>query len=608
MLGRLIGVLRGRRAPPAVKVWAFAPADLPATDSAELEFALNSALAGYELHLRGKAGDAQREFAAARVKDPQQTIALHFLNRGREHLNRNAPDAAESCLMLAHLLAPEAVLPREMLGFQAYLAGDVGTCRAWYDRALECASAGERGALAVNRLLLTVPQIAASHDEIAAWRAGFEAEMAGMLASPPLLDDLLSNLRRPPFFLAYLGFDERGLLEKLAQLLLLIEPRLTEAAAHTRSPEPLLGRRIRLGLVSLHLGRHSVGLWYRDLFRLLIESRRFEVTLITDDNEADAGLTAAVVAHGAHIRIPAELAGARAAIAGRRCDVLIYTDVALHVLPYLLSFARLAPLQALLVGHPATSGVPAVDWFISNIHQDRADAAEHYSEKLARLPVIPVYVAHSQASARRSRASLGMDDDKRYYLCPVMLQKIHPDFDAAMAGILKRDPLAHIMFFSDRTRPLWQDLLEERFAQALGEDARRVVFRPFAPKEEFLALLDAADCVLDPPHFTGGVTTYMALSLGCPVITLPGALFRSRMTSGMLEQAGVEDTVATSLEHYVELATAYATDPARRRATRERILAAAGRLFATEAAVSALADWIESAVASSADRFAGGRS
>ncbi|MFN0162302.1 MAG: hypothetical protein ACKVQQ_13805 [Burkholderiales bacterium] len=602
MLGRLIGVLRGRPAAPTVRTWAFAAADLPATDSAALELALNSALAGYELYMQGEPGDAEREFAVVRANDRRQQIALSFLNRGREYLNRNAPDAAEPCLRLAHLLVPEAMLPREMLGFQAYLAGDVSACRAWYDQALECASASERGALAVNRLLLTVPQIAASQAEIAAWRDWFETELEGMLANPPVMDDLLSGLRRPPFFLAYLGFDERPWLEKVAQLLLRIEPRLAEVAMHARRREALPGRRIRLGVFSLHLGRHSVGLWYRDLFRLLIESRRFEVTLITDAKEADAGLAAAAIAHGAHIRIPADLAGARATIGALGCDILIYTDVALHVLPYLLSFARLAPLQALLVGHPASSGVPAVDWFVSNVHQDRSGAAAHYSEQLARLPVIPVYVTRNTAPTRRSRATLGLDEDIHYYLCPVMLQKIHPDFDTALAAILKRDPLARIMFFADRTRPLWQEQLEGRFASTLGEDARRILFRPFAPKEEFLALLEAADCVLDPPHFTGGVTTYMALSLGCPVITLPGALFRSRMTSGMLAQAEVEDTVATSLEHYVELATAYAANPARRRATRERLLAAAGRLFATDAAVSALADWIESAVASSADQ------
>lgn len=605
MLGRLIGVLRGARAAPAARAWAFAPADLPATDTVALELALGAALAGYEHYLQGESGGAEREFTSARAHDPQQRIALHFLNRGREHLNGNAPDAAEPCLMLAHLLVPGAALPLEMLGFQAYLAGDVAACRNWYDRALECASADERGALALNRLVLTVPQIAASSAEIAAWRAGFEADLGRMLANPPIVEDLLSGLRRPPFFLAYQGFDERPLLEKVAQLLLRIDPRLAHAAAHAGNPEPLHGRRIRLGLISLHLGRHSVGLWYRDLFRLLIESRQFEVTLITDDAEADAGLKAAAVAHGTHVRIPADLVIAREAIAARRCDILIYTDVALHVLPYLLSFARLAPLQALLVGHPATSGVPAVDWFISNVHQDQVGAAAHYSEKLARLPVIPAYVAKNPAPTRRSRASLGMDDGRHYYLCPVMLQKIHPDFDAALAGILARDPQAHIMFFSDRTRPLWQERLEERFARVLGDAARRIIFRPFVPKDEFLALLDAADCVLDPPHFTGGVTTYMAFSLGCPVITLPGALFRSRMTSGMLAQAGVEDTVAASLDQYVELATTYAADPARRSATRERLQAAADRLFATPQAVSALADWIETVVASSVDQTLG---
>src|SRR6185503_1977489 len=206
---------------------------------------------------------------------------------------------------------------------------------------------------------------------------------------------------------------------------------------------------------------------------------------------------------------------AREQIAACRLDMLIYTDVGTHPFLYFLSFARLAPVQALLVGHPCTSGVPAIDWFVSNIHQDHEGAQAHYSERLARLPVIPVYVEKNALPATRlSREECGWDDDRRIYLCPMMLQKMHPDFDWALAEILRRDPRGEVVLFGSRERPLWDGQLERRFEAEMPDIAARIVFRPFARYEEFLNLLTHADCVLDPFHFSGGVTTYVAFSVG----------------------------------------------------------------------------------------------
>ena len=108
------------------------------------------------------------------------------------------------------------------------------------------------------------------------------------------------------------------------------------------------------------------------------------------------------------------LANAREQIADSRLDLLVYTDVGAHPFLYFLSFARLAPIQALLVGHPCTSGVPAIDYFVSNVHQDHEDAQAHYSERLARLPVIPVYVEkNAPPTIRMSRVQCGWSDESR---------------------------------------------------------------------------------------------------------------------------------------------------------------------------------------------------
>ncbi len=538
------------------------------------------------------AGSADAAYAAARRADTGGALAVHLLNRGRHYLNEGSARQAERCLILAHRLSPLAAAPLEMLGFSGYVSGDVIAGRAWYDRALEAAAPEERGAIAINRLINTIPQIATSAPALTEARAAFEHDLDGLLADPPHIADPLAAINRTPFYLCYQGANDRESHARLAALLLRCSPSLAYVAAHVVTPAGDGSRKLRIGFASANLGRHSVGAWYGEMVRLIFESERFEVTLLTWESELAPRMQ--VAAGARHWQLEMNLESARARIESARLDMLIYTDVAMHPFPWLLAFSRLAPVQAILVGHPATSGIPALDWFVSNAHQDLPGAQSHYSEKLVRLPRIAVYVEQPTPPTQAlSRAQLGMDEDTRYYLCPMMLQKIHPDFDWALAEILRRDPAAEIMLFADRARPLWQRQLEARFAHTVPESARRITFRPFAARDEFMSLLLASDAVLDTFHFSGGVTSYIALSLGVPVITLPDDQFRSRMTAGMLAQAGVADCVAHTREGYDELALRFAREPGLRADFACRIHAAHASLFATADAVDMLADWIE---------------
>ena len=552
-----------------------------------------TALLAFLLEALGRGDAAAAGYRAARLHDGAPALALHLVNRGREYLNRNAPDLAVPCLQLAARLQPDAALPLEMLGFAGYLSGDVAAAGRWYDQAMARAAASERGALALNRLINTIPQIAASGADFKAARAAFETELQRLLADPPRIDDPLAAINRTAFFLAYQGQDDRATLEALARLFLKACPGLAQVAAHARDGAAVSGRRPRVGVVSMNLGRHSVGAWYRDYVRLLFESDAVEISLFTYGGAVDDALRQAAERHGTHAHIGPGLDQARARIAAARLDLLIHTDVAMHPFMYFLAFSRLAPRQALLVGHPATSGIPAIDYFLSNVHQDSATAQAHYSERLVRLPLIGVQVRKTTPPARPlSRADLGLADGVRYYVCPMMLQKMHPDFDWALGEILRRDTEGEVLLFTDPARGLWQTQLEARLTRTLGRAASRVTFRPFAAQDEFLSLLLAADCVLDPFHFSGGVTTYAVLSLACPLVTLPGEFFRGRMSAGILAQAGVDAGVATSPEHYVELALRFAHQPALRQTLRERIIAAHAALFETSNAVSVLQDWI----------------
>lgn len=551
------------------------------------------ALAGLHAERIGRP-DAESLMQRARMLDQargeEARINQHFYAQGRAAINRRDALRAARCLHLAHRLVPGQPLPMAMLGVVGYLSGDTRTGRAYYDRAIACAGPSARPLLRLNRLIDTIPQVYESVDHLESERAWFERELAALMAEPPRFDAPLEGIRATCFFLIYQGRNDREVNERLAQLLLRACPGLDYRAASPGGPLPA---RRRIGVVSAYLGRHSVGHWYRGFVLRLIECGRFDIHLFTDGGELDARLEEAARRAGRLFELKEDLGAARAAIEAARLDVLLYTDVGMHPFFYLLAFSRLAPVQALLVGHPCTSGIPAMDYFISNVHQDLPDAQRHYSERLVRLPVIPVLVEKSLPPAvPMARSELGMTQDVRYYLCPMMLQKLHSDFDAAIAAILRRDPQGEFILFADRVRPLWQELLEARFDRGMPDVAGRISFRPYAPREEFLSLLLAADCVVDPFHFSGGVTSDIALSLGVPVVTLAGEYFRSRMTAGFYAQAGVEGCVARTPEEFVDIALTLAARPEKRREISGAILASHDKLFGNLESVDVFARWL----------------
>ncbi len=96
---------------------------------------------------------------------------------------------------------------------------------------------------------------------------------------------------------------------------------------------------------------------------------------------------------------------ARRQIAALELDILFYQDIGMEPTSYLLACSRLAPVQCLSFGHPNTTGIPNMDYFISNDLFEPEDAASHYSETLFSSMAFqpwPITIGRSRPPLRRS--------------------------------------------------------------------------------------------------------------------------------------------------------------------------------------------------------------
>ncbi len=283
--------------------------------------------------------------------------------------------------------------------------------------------------------------------------------------------------------------------------------------------------------------------------------------------------------------VPQRLDRAAEAICEHRFDLLYYWEIGSDTTNYFLPHLRLAPIQCTSWGVPVTSGIPTVDYYISSRLLETESNADDYTEQLINLDTLPSLQPRTTAPAPpRSRASLGVTEGHSIYLCAQNLAKVHPDFDALVGNILRTDSSGRVVFLADRLGYVAQRL-DERLRRSVPDVANRISFLPRREAPDYRCLLAASDVLLDTIHYGGVMTTYDALALAKPIVTLAGSDQRGRYATACYRQLGIAGCVATSAEEYVAIASRLGMDPEYRRSVVQQVTAASDRLFGDDKVV-----------------------
>lgn len=396
------------------------------------------------------------------------------------------------------------------------------------------------------------------------------------------------------FFASYHGRDNKEFFEYISQFYRDVIPSLNFVAPHCQMPSLAPDGRLRIGFVSNFWTEHAVGWVYRDLL-LNLPKDKFAITVVAIGIEGDT-LTEELKNHVDQVLfVPNHLEDATDYLCQNPQDVLIYTDIGMHPITYFLAHKRLAPLQAVTTGHPDTTGISTIDYYLSAEGLETPQAQEYYSEKLIRLPGMYVsYRRPTPPAGPLTRAQLGLPETGTLYMCPQSLFKIDLSMDRLFKEILEKDPEGLIVLIcSERT---WIERYKKRLSPLLGETMNRVYILPFRPFGDFMATLMAADVMLDPPAFNGGNTSFQGLSLGVPIVTKEGPWMRTRCGVFLYTYMGVTECIAHSDEDYVKIAVRLGTDKDWRQEIHEKILARSDCLFNNSGeAVQGWTDFFEKA-------------
>ena len=442
------------------------------------------------------------------------------------------------------------------------------------------------------RRALMIPTILGTQQEILEVRAEFERNLDQLIAEQAKLDDPLGSSIETNFYMSYHGLDDRDLQIKVAKFYEQACPSLLYASSHCAKPRPATQRKIRVGFISAFFTHHPVSSCFSKIIEMLSSREQFDVSLLSE-RPVDKMVYSEFA--GQCVHLPVNLDRAREVIAGLELDVLIYLDIGMGPFSYFLAFSRLARVQCVLGGHPVTTGIKNIDYFLSTELTEPANADEHYSEKLVRFKKATSYFARPSIPATlKSRRELGLPEGRRLYMCPTKLQKMHPDFDEAIARILTIDKEGIVVLFEDGMYPVWKENLVKRFEMTIPAEVReRVIFLPWLRnKADFFSALTEADVILDPFHFGSGSTLSFIFATGTPLVTKPGEFMRGRIGMGHCTAMGLTECIAEDTAAYAEKAVAIATDRSLRDRIGAKILKNNSVYYENLQAVEELSDFI----------------
>ncbi len=447
---------------------------------------------------------------------------------------------------------------------------------------------------------LALPPLYESQQHIAesraAWIAGLEKIEARLLARNDwsTAEALTAVSAHTAFYLNYQDVDNTALQLRFARVVEHVVQR-----AYPQFSAPLAwqcaahGQRLRIGFTSAYLRKHSVGYFFSAWITQL-DKAKFE-SFVWHSSEISDVVTDKIRAGSAHFsHAPHDMAAFAESIVAAKLDVLIHLDVGMHPHAQVLAAMRLAPVQCVAYGHPVTTGLSSIDYYLTADAAEPEDAQLSYSEKLIRLPKLGVCYPMPDISRRAVPAMLSAHR-KPFLLCVQRLFKVLPSMDILVARIA-RDltrglPGCTIAFFESLSPGLNNTFIKRISAamRAGGVNPQSTLLMlPSMTYENFMGTVEAADLVLDTTHFSGGNSSFDAFAVGAPVVAYEGSMMRARQTSAMLRMMNIPELITRSDDEYVATAVALASDPQRLLELRRRILASRAALFDDTSTVRAL--------------------
>ncbi|MBF0452303.1 MAG: tetratricopeptide repeat protein [Candidatus Magnetomorum sp.] len=318
-------------------------------------------------------------------------------------------------------------------------------------------------------------------------------------------------------------------------------------------------KRIRIGYVSPDFRHHSVSFFIKPILKNH-NPENFEIFCYANVSKPDH-ITLSLQSFNVHWRNIYEVSDNNVCKQIEKDHIDILVDLAGHSANNrLMIFAhKPAPIQMTYLGYPNTTGLPTVDYRITDAITDPQETNHLYVEKLIYLE--PCFLCYSPP------------DETPIHDAPLSnpvitfgsfnsIGKLNDDVVGVWATILKTLPESRLILKSSGFTGIdTQNFWRKKFMEC-GVKDQQLIFLGYIPNvQDHLAAYQSIDIALDTFPYNGTTTTFEALWMGIPVIALSGKSHVSRVGCSILNALGLNDLIAQSREDYTAKAIYLALNP-----------------------------------------------
>ncbi|KAF0689062.1 Aste57867_19443 [Aphanomyces stellatus] len=356
-------------------------------------------------------------------------------------------------------------------------------------------------------------------------------------------------------------------------------------------------KRPRVGFVSKFFETVPTGPLTHDLI-VQLDPAQFEIFVFAVSPTVETPELVAFARDMEHlIVLPNDLSACAQEIKRHNLDVLIYPELGGDKLTYFLAYTKLATVQAVWYDHADTTGIPAIDYFVTSEFEAPGFQA-HYSEEVFPLQGMGIYTTATPVDPHvtidQVRTSVARDFNvpvsMHFYLIVDPIANLHPDMDEVMTLIFDRDPNAHIFFLAHSSASELRDRFVDRLVREPGmaQHVKRVHYFLDVDEPRTFLLIQSCDVLLMGLYANKLQPALLALSVGTPYVTLPRDVWRTRIPYGFLKQMNVLDGVVASVVEYADVAVRLVVDKPFREDVVTRLRSNRDKIFQD---ADAVAEW-----------------